>query len=95
MPLRFLTIAEVSQYLAGRFGPGAIDELLRQSVAQLVHQSSDGNPLFMVMLVDYLVAQGVIRGAAGRWQVETRLWFTEGFDTKDLREATTLLEEFS
>jgi hypothetical protein len=49
----------------------------------------------MVMLVDYLVAQGVIRGAAGRWQVETRLWFTEGFDTKDLREATTLLEEFS
>jgi predicted ATPase/DNA-binding winged helix-turn-helix (wHTH) protein len=73
LPLRFLTVTEVSQYLAGRFGAGMVDELTRQSMARLVHQSSDGNPLFMVALVDYLVAQGVIRGAAGRWQVETHL----------------------
>ncbi len=34
-------------------------------------------------------------GEAHRMLSETYNWFTEGFDTKDLQEAKTLLEELS
>ncbi|HKA52950.1 MAG TPA: AAA family ATPase, partial [Candidatus Binatia bacterium] len=64
--LRFLTAAEISQYLEARFGRHRFPPELGRGI----HQSTDGNPLFMVNVANYLVAQGVIREAAGRWQLQ-------------------------
>ncbi|MBI3796408.1 MAG: AAA family ATPase [Deltaproteobacteria bacterium] len=74
--LGFLTEADVTSYLAVRFAAASPEtrhaggeDLSRapvHSLAQVVHQRTDGNPLFMVNLVDYLVAQGVVaQGPSG------------------------------
>jgi len=68
-----LSEADVARYLAGRFGGEARGAGQDHGLARLVHQNTDGNPLFMVNVVDYLVARGVIEQVAGRWQVRGRL----------------------
>ncbi|MBI3799183.1 MAG: AAA family ATPase [Deltaproteobacteria bacterium] len=60
LPLELLTEKVVAEYLSVRFGEAAVRELSLQELARRIHQRTDGNPLFMVNLVDYLVAQGVI-----------------------------------
>ena len=65
--LAFLREADVAAYLAQRFGGHAFPPEL----ARAVHRRTDGNPLFMVRVVDELVTLGVLadRGralAAGR-----------------------------
>ena len=52
LPLEFLTIDAVAEYVATRI-PGAPDDLGKR-----VHQLTDGNPLFMVNVIDYLLAGG-------------------------------------
>jgi DNA-binding winged helix-turn-helix (wHTH) protein/tetratricopeptide (TPR) repeat protein len=62
LPLELLTEAAVAEYLALRFpgGPG------NAALARLVHAHTDGNPLFMVHLVDDLASQGALaRGEEG------------------------------
>lgn len=55
LPLRLLTEAAVGAYLVVRLPETSIlDEL-----AQCIHQRTEGNPLFMVNMVDYVVAQDV------------------------------------
>src|SRR5438045_9676487 len=71
LPCECLTAAAVAEYLAVRFAVGAHVSL--QELARLIHQRTDGNPLFMVNMVDYLVAQGVIRQTNGRWALQRRL----------------------
>src|SRR5207247_2393843 len=39
------------------------------ALARVIHQRTDGNPLFMVNVVDDLVTQGVIRASDGPWQL--------------------------
>jgi len=63
--LTFLTEDHVAEYLARRFAGGArghrrsqADAVSLQALARTVHQRTEGNPLFMVNVVDYLVAQG-------------------------------------
>jgi DNA-binding winged helix-turn-helix (wHTH) protein/tetratricopeptide (TPR) repeat protein len=55
--LKLLSEADVAEYLAKRF---ADDNTARSlaGVAPLIHERTDGNPLFMVNVVDYLVEQG-------------------------------------
>ncbi len=55
--LKLLSEADVAAYLAKRF---ADDDTARSlgGVAPLIHERTDGNPLFMVNVVDYLVEQG-------------------------------------
>ncbi|MGH7960379.1 MAG: AAA family ATPase, partial [Candidatus Binatia bacterium] len=60
LPLEFLTEAAVGQYLLQRFGVGETSVSSLQDVARIVHQRTEGNPLFMVNVVDFLLAQGVI-----------------------------------
>ena len=36
------------------------------NLAQLIHQRTEGNPLFMVNLVDYLVTQGLLARTEGQ-----------------------------
>ena len=65
--LKLLSEADVASYLAKRF---VDDDAARSlaSFAPLIHERTDGNPLFMVNVVDYLVEQGSLLDAN---QIET------------------------
>ena len=58
--LEYLTRLDVEAYLASRFRGGRV----ASDVAAIVHAHTDGNPLFMSVLVDHLLAR--------RWLVEDR-----------------------
>jgi len=65
LPLGFLSETAVAQYLALRFPthgfPAALPRWLRQS--------TEGNPLFLVNVVEYWIAQGILAEVDGRWQL--------------------------
>jgi predicted ATPase len=68
LPLAFLTEAAVAEYLALRF-PGSP---LPPALPRLIHQRTEGHPLFVVNVADYLVARGALAPKAGRgptWEV--------------------------
>ena len=75
LPLSLLSAATVDEYLIGQLTqtaslPALTDSALRlepTAVATLIHQRTEGNPLFMVTTIDYLSQQGLIREEAGRW----------------------------
>lgn len=67
--LERLTQAEVEEFLAARFSDSALALLL----AAPIHRRSDGNPLFMVALVDQLLEKGLIQEEQGRWLVTERI----------------------
>jgi predicted ATPase len=56
LALEYLTGEAVAQYLDARF-PG---HRLPKRLGRLIHRRSEGNPLFMVNLVDFLVDEGTI-----------------------------------
>ena len=63
--LPFLREPHVAAYLAQRFGGHAFPAAL----ARAVHQRTDGNPLFMVRVVDELVALRVLEPEDDRWRL--------------------------
>ncbi|HVO23312.1 MAG TPA: AAA family ATPase [Candidatus Margulisiibacteriota bacterium] len=69
IPLAFLREPHVAAYLAQRFGGHAFPPAL----ARAVHQRTDGNPLFMVRVVDELVALRVLEPEDGRWRLRRPL----------------------
>jgi len=69
LPLRFLTDVAVGQYLALRFP----QQQLPSELAQAIHRTTEGNPLFIVNVVDYWVSQGVLVETAGQWQLTARI----------------------
>jgi DNA-binding winged helix-turn-helix (wHTH) protein/predicted ATPase len=56
LPLEYLSEEAVGSYLSVRF-PG---NRFPGRLAHLVHKRTDGNPLFMVSAVDYLVSEGLL-----------------------------------
>ena len=82
VPLRFLTAAEVSQYLTARFPrhrfPAALGPVL--------HHSTEGNPLFLVNVVDDFVTRGWIRTVEGQWAVQEPLAALAGSVPDSLRQ---------
>ena len=56
LPLEYLSEEAVTQYLSVRFPANRFPVQL----AGLIHKRTEGNPLFMVNAVDYLVAEGLI-----------------------------------
>ncbi len=80
--LGFLTESVVAEYLAARF-PGSS---LPPALARVIHQRTDGNPLFMVNIVDYLLGQGLVVKADGQWEVKGRLEEVEGGVPESLRQ---------
>jgi DNA-binding winged helix-turn-helix (wHTH) protein/predicted ATPase/Cdc6-like AAA superfamily ATPase len=69
LPLGLLSEEEVAEYLAARFsGCEFAAELARP-----IHRQTDGNPLFMVNVVDYWVAQGRLSQEGKRWQLKDGL----------------------
>ena len=63
VPLGFLGRADVERYLALKFTGHAFPPEL----ADLVHRRTEGNPLFLVDLLQYLCDTGVLATEKGRW----------------------------
>ena len=63
VPLEFLSAAAVSQYLSRRF-PG---HRFPSGLARVLHQNTDGNPLFLVNTIAYLIEKGELREVDGQW----------------------------
>jgi DNA-binding winged helix-turn-helix (wHTH) protein/predicted ATPase len=69
LPLRFLTGLEVGEYLAARFP----QQRLPADLGAAIHRSTEGNPLFMVNVVDYWLSQQVLVEVAGQWRLAARV----------------------
>lgn len=67
--LSFLREPHVGAYLAQRFGGHAF----KPELARAVHRRTDGNPLFMVRVVDELIALRVLEAEDGRWRLRRPL----------------------
>jgi DNA-binding winged helix-turn-helix (wHTH) protein/predicted ATPase len=65
VPLGGLAEPEVAAYLTQRFGAGARPERL----ARGLQQRTEGNPLFLVTVVDELVRRGVVRQGPAGWEL--------------------------
>jgi DNA-binding winged helix-turn-helix (wHTH) protein/tetratricopeptide (TPR) repeat protein len=63
LPLGYLTEDDIAHYLAGRFPR---HELPRR-LTRLIHRRTEGNPLFMVNVVQYLIDEGAITESNGGW----------------------------
>jgi DNA-binding winged helix-turn-helix (wHTH) protein len=63
--LEYLGPSDVTAYLQRRFHGSEV----RDDVAVIVHAHTDGNPLFVVRLVDHLLARGWLAEAGGVWQL--------------------------
>src|SRR5215510_12637657 len=70
LPLGLLTEEHVAEYLVARFAIGVHSPASLQRLARVIHQRTDGNPLFMVCVVDYLVTQGLLVQREGRWDLQ-------------------------
>jgi predicted ATPase/DNA-binding winged helix-turn-helix (wHTH) protein len=61
-PLEYLPAEDVTVYMTGRLGgPVAV------ALTEFVHERTDGNALFMVNIVEYLVQQDSVALQAGQW----------------------------
>jgi hypothetical protein len=78
--LDFLSEEGIAKYLEVRFaspssfqeegwGEGASRSSL-QRLARIIHRRTDGNPLFMVNVINDLVARGVLVQSEGRWELK-------------------------
>lgn len=65
LPLEYLTEATIGKYLSLRF-PGNV---FPAELARLIHERTDGNPLFLVNAVDYLLSEKLITQIKGRWEL--------------------------
>ena len=69
IPLGFLDEEAVLAYVTTRFPSSAF----LPALAQALYQRTDGNPLFMVNVVEYLIAQGFLRQEHGQWQLHAKI----------------------
>lgn len=58
----------------------------RHTLAQLIHQRTEGNPLFMINLVDYLVSQGVLARIEGQWRLQGEVTAIESWTPESLQQ---------
>jgi DNA-binding winged helix-turn-helix (wHTH) protein/predicted ATPase len=59
-----LSVTEVATYVTQRFGEGP----LAAALVPVLSQRTQGNPLFLVTMVEALVQQGVLREGAAGWE---------------------------
>jgi DNA-binding winged helix-turn-helix (wHTH) protein/predicted ATPase len=69
--LRGITEEDIAEYLCGRLQ--SREKAPLHALARAVHQRTEGNPLFMVHVVEYLLAQGALVQCAGQWDVQSAL----------------------
>ncbi len=65
LPLEYLSEDAVAKYLSVRFPTHRFPAEL----AGLIHERTEGNPLFMVNAVDYLVAEGLVAESEEAWEL--------------------------
>jgi predicted ATPase len=65
LPLEYLSEEAIAKYLSIRFPVNRFPDEL----AGLIHERTEGNPLFMVNAVDYLVAEGLISEHEKGWEL--------------------------
>src|SRR5262245_42167598 len=65
LPLEYLSEQAVAAYLAVRF-PG---HRFPAALAALIHDRTEGNPLFMVATADYLRDQGLVAADDSGWSL--------------------------
>src|SRR5262245_31220010 len=65
LPLEYLSEEAISQYLAAKFSSHQFPRRL----VRLIHRRTEGNPLFMVNAVEYLVQEKVIAEKDGAWKL--------------------------
>ena len=65
LPLEYLSGDAVGRYLSLRFP----NNRFPAELAALIHERTEGNPLFMVNAVDYLVAEGLIAECEEGWEL--------------------------
>ncbi|HEV8718276.1 MAG TPA: AAA family ATPase, partial [Candidatus Binatia bacterium] len=73
LPLGLLTAEDVAAYLLARFPVDTAEQSPLRELARVIHQRTDGNPLFMVNVVDYLVTQGLLDPGDGHWGLQGNL----------------------
>ncbi|HEX6719794.1 MAG TPA: AAA family ATPase [Pyrinomonadaceae bacterium] len=66
LPLEYLTTAAVSEYLGVRF----FGNRFPAGLASLIHKRTDGNPLFMVNTVDYLLESRLLVQREDGWHLD-------------------------
>jgi DNA-binding winged helix-turn-helix (wHTH) protein/predicted ATPase len=69
LPLEYLNEEAVASYLSVRFPANRFPEVL----AGLIQDRTEGNPLFMVNAVDYLVAEGLIGEVKESWELTVEI----------------------
>lgn len=69
LPLEYLSEEAIDRYLSVRFPANQFPAEL----AGLIHERTEGNPLFMVNAVDYLVAEGLISRHEDSWQLAVEI----------------------
>ena len=69
LPLEYLPADAVAAFLSVRF-PG---HQFSRRLARMIHQRTEGNPLFMVNVVEYLVDEGIIVEEQGKWKLSVEL----------------------
>ena len=65
LELERLQESDVANYVAAEFSPGE----LPPELASVIYRHSDGNPLFMVAMLDHLARTGVLSRARGPWML--------------------------
>ena len=82
LSLELLGEAGVADYLRERFAGHAFPSEL----ARVIHRRTEGNPLFMVSVVEELVARGLIVMLDGRWELRAVLEEVETSVPENLRQ---------
>jgi predicted ATPase/transcriptional regulator with XRE-family HTH domain len=69
LPLEYLTEEGVGQHLALRFPANRFPA----DLAALIHERTEGNPLFMVNTIDHLIAERLIEPHEDGWRLEASI----------------------
>src|SRR5262249_31662321 len=56
------------------------------NLAHVIHQRTEGNPLFIINLVDYLITQGRLARLAGQWRLEGEVTAVESWAPESLQQ---------
>uniref|UniRef100_UPI001178A5E4 ATP-binding protein n=1 Tax=Candidatus Entotheonella palauensis TaxID=93172 RepID=UPI001178A5E4 len=67
--LDYLSAAGVTTYLTQRFGP----QIASSGLAHMLHQRTQGNPLFLMAMIEALISQGVMADTSAGWRVQDTL----------------------
>jgi DNA-binding winged helix-turn-helix (wHTH) protein/predicted ATPase len=84
--LDFLSEKAVAEYLAVRFSIATPSAESLSGLAQTIHRRTDGNPLFMVTVVNDLVTRGMLLQRHGRWELQCRVEEVAGRVPESLRQ---------